>query len=920
MREGSYSVNARNPAKRGQGSLVRDRNRLAAALLRPYAARGMPPLDGPRRTANVGGHQRARPADDPERWERVKAVFLAALERPDADRSGFVVDACAGDAELRANVESLLASEEEAASFCETPAGGLLGVDRRACGLAARLQPGTRLGAYKISAFLAAGGMGEVYRARHTVLDRVVALKIISNELADASGRRRLIREAQHASNLAHPNICTIYEIGDADDRPFIVMKYIDGRPLSEIVRETTPDLSQVLHLGMQVADALAHAHEHGIIHRDLKSSNVVVDAAGRAIVLDFGLAGTGPESRESTLTMHGELAGTLSHMAPEVLHGAQADVRSDVWAFGVLLYELATGQLPFTGRTPYETSSAILGEPPRPMGPRVPLSLRLVIERCLVKDPNGRYQRVSEVRSALDAIKRRRAWPLVGRLLVSARRRTLLAIAAAAVLIPVLVVAGNRWRDRVGGAFGGQVSTLALLPLANLTGDSSAAYYADGLTDALIAQLGALTNVRIISRASAERLSRTAKSRAEIAAQLGARVIVEGALRRASGRIAVDIRLVEPTRGRVLWSDTYDRSASEVLAMQADVVRALALATRLAVRPEAQERLATVRAVRPDVYEAYLKGRYEWNQRTQQSLQLAVAQFTRAVELDPSYAPAHAALADCFNQLGTVLVGGGSPQQYRPRAAAEAIKALQIDPYSAEAHAALGFVEHYQRQWIAAEQEFRRAIELNPSYSLVRIWYANFLMSRNRMDEAIQQVYVGRDLDPFSLIVNTNVGWVLVGAGRYEDAIIHLEQTLALDSNYVQARARLSGALAWVGRYREAIEQANRLVVLTHNAPSMVSGLVAVQARAGLRTEAEATLRQLVARSRTEYVPPWSIATAFAALGDVENTVLWIDRAFDEGSNGVVYLGIDPPNPVVRRDPRFRLRLARAGLESGRE
>jgi len=257
-------------------------------------------------------------------------------------------------------------------------------------------------------------------------------------------------------------------------------------------------------------------------------------------------------------------------------------------------------------------------------------------------------------------------------------------------------------------------------MPLENATGDPRADYYAEGITDALIAQLGAASDVRVFSRASTTRAARTAKTVTEIGAQLGANVIVRGALRRSSERITIDVRLVRPSDGSVLWSETYERNAREVLALEADVVRGLAGAIQLTLKPAARERLATIRAVSPDVYEAYLKGRYEWNKRTPKSLQLAIEHFTRAVELDPTYAPAHAALADCFNQLGTVMVGTGSPREYRPRAAAEAIKALQIDPYSAEAHAALGYVWHYELRWADAEREFRRAIELNPSYSLV--------------------------------------------------------------------------------------------------------------------------------------------------------------------------------------------------------
>jgi eukaryotic-like serine/threonine-protein kinase len=882
----------------------------------------MPPVEQSGRAADSRGHGTEANPGQLERWARVKALFLEALQYPDSERGAFVARASAGDADLREELDSLLASEKAAASFCESPAAGLLGTALLpGAETTPRLDQGTRLGAYEITGFIAAGGMGAVYRARHTLLGREVAIKTIGQGLADDAARRRLIREAHHASILTHPNICAIHDVGETEGVPFIVMTYVNGRTLREIVGESVLSIGDALEYGAQIAGALEHAHAHGIIHRDLKSSNIVIDAKGEAIVLDFGLArrlpdDAGVQSREPTLTRPDALAGTLSHMAPEVLRGDRADTRSDVWALGVLLYELVMGELPFTGRTPFETSSAILGEAPKPMSARVPLALRLVIERCLIKDPAARYQRAQTVADALDAIKRRRAWPVVGRLLVSARRRALYAAAGAALLVPLLVVAADRLRTEFGATFSKRISTLALLPLANATGDPGADYYAEGITDALISQLGAASDVRVLSRVSATRAARTAKTVTDIGAQLGADVIVQGALHRSPDQITIDVRLVRPSDGRVLWSETYERNAREVLALEADVVRGLAGAIQLTLRPEARERLATIRAVSPEVYEAYLKGRYEWNKRTPKSLQLAVEHFTRAVELDPTYAPAHAALADCFNQLGSVIVGAGSPQEYRPRAVAEAIKALQIDPYSAEAHATLGYVWHFEWRWADAEKEFRRAIELNPSYSLVRIWYANMLMSELRMKEALEQVTAARELDPFSLIVNTNVAWILDNAGRHEDAIAQLRKTLAIDSTYVQARWRLAGSLESAGRFTEALDEANRLVTLTDSSVPALALVAMIDAPAGRRDEARALLDHLLARSRRQYVPPALIALMFNALGDRDSTLTWLEKAFDEHSNGIAYLAVDYQDDPLRHDPRFQALLARAGLK----
>ena len=868
--------------------------------------------------------QDSQPDANPDElpWARVKAVFLDALERPDSERAAFVRDACAGDPRLRDEVQALLESEAAAERLWETPAAHLMSQDA-ASGVPLarpRLQPGTRLGSYEIGDFIAAGGMGEVYRARHTLLGRDVAIKTLVGATSDEAARRRLIREAKHASVLSHTNICTIYEVGDGADGPFIVMQHVDGRTLRAIIHEGLPSVDAALAYAMQIADALDHAHAHGIIHRDLKSSNVVVTADERPIVLDFGLArrlptASAPQSAEPTVTAHDRLAGTLSHMAPEVLLGASADVRSDVWALGVLLYELVTGELPFTGRTPYETSSAILGEAPRPMGSRVPLALRLVIERCLAKEPDRRYQHAGDVRAALDAIKRRHAWPLIGRLLISVRRGTLIATGSALVLAVVLALAGVAAVRRLTQS-PGAMSTLALLPLQNATGDPDVNYYADGITEGLTAQLGAASNVRIISRASAARVAAQTGSAREAAAQLHADAFLQGAVRKAGDRVEIDVQLVEPANGRTLWSERFERDARDVLVLEADVVHNLAAAVRLTLRADARDRLAVVRAVTPAAYEEYLKGRYQWNSRTPKSLQAAIDHFTRAIDLDPTYAPAHAALADCYNQLGTVMVGTGSPQQFRPRAATEAIKALQLDPYSAEAHAALGYVHHYNWQWADAEKEFQRSIELNPNYSLVHIWYANLLMSRSRMAEAIQQAFAARDLDPFSLIVNTNVGWVLDFAGRHDDAIRQFRRVIELDSGYVQAHWRLGDALMHADRLNEAIAAGEHLSSMSSRSILAIGLLAMVYAKAGEPERSRALLRELLTRARSEYVPASTISGAFLAVGETDSAAAWLDKAFDERSNAIAYLVANPDLVALHGHPRYEAMLTRAGLK----
>lgn len=855
--------------------------------------------------------------DSSGKWEHVKAVFLAALDVADPQRGDFVQRACAGDEQVKQEVLSLLERDRLADRFCETPAAQLLAPPAGGGSEPRRFQPGTRLGAYELTGFIGAGGMGQVYRARDARLGREVAIKTVAADGAQGGAARRLVKEARHISSLEHPNICTVFEVGECDGTPFIAMKLVEGRTLSELQREATPPLSDAIRYGIQVADALHHAHGRGIVHRDLKSSNVIVDRSGRAIVLDFGLAARLPEAGElsdSLTATHQGPAGTLTHMAPEVLLGGRGDARSDIWSLGVLLYHLVSGRLPFGGRTAFETSSAILGERPARLDRRIPLPLRLVIERCLARNPEERYQQAADVRDALQAILDRGGWRVAMRLLQPARRR--MVQATAAVMIAAVALVASRFAVQHAAVMAPAVGTIAVLPLENAGGNPSEDFYASGVTDALIAQLGGVGDVRVISRTSVIHASATRAEAPEIGRRLGADAILQGTFSRSADRVRLDLRLLDVGRGRVLWSDVFDRNARDILVLQADAVRAVAAGVRAALRPGAMERLTMVPAIGPEVYEAYLKGRYEWNRRTPESLASAIGYFSQAIDLDPTYAPAHAALADCYNQLGTVMVGSGSPREYRPRAEAEAIKALQIDPGSSEAHAALGYVRHYQWRWAESEQAFLRAIDLNPSNTLARLWYANLLMSRKRFDEGLRQAYAARDLDPFSLIVNTNIGWILTFAGRRDAAIEHLTHTVALDPDYPQARWRLADALMLSGRYDDALVHLEAALRATDRSPSTLSMLTVLYAAMGRARDAAAIRRELLDIARTRYVPAHTITAVYRASGDIDAALDWMERSYEEGSNAVAYLAVEPWNDPLRGHPRFQSLLQRTGQQ----
>lgn len=849
-----------------------------------------------------------------QRWARVKAVFGEVADLSDADRRAELEHRCGSDAGLRGEVESLLGYDKEAAEFFHRPAATILpGVDFRELRLP--VGTGSRLGDYEIAGLLGAGGMGEVYRARDLRTGEEVALKIVAAALSHPAGELRLLHEARRAAALSHPNICAIREVGQADGVPFIAMELLDGRPLSAVRRDGPLSPSTVVRYAIDVTSALEHVHAAGLVHRDLKASNVVITSDDRAIVLDFGLAKRLPGGRVDASSMepltasHQGPPGTLSHIAPEILRGGAADPRADIWALGVLLYQLLTGDLPFTGPTPFATTSAILGDPPKPIPGSVPLPLRLIVERCLAKDPARRYQRAGDLLNALRAVRANQTSPLIFWLILGRRRSWVRFLAAAAATCVLAGLISWRLPDRSLGA-----GTVAVLPLKH-GGTADDEVYAAGMTEALIAQLGAATDVQVLPPASVRRIP-PGRSAPQIGRELGAGAVVQGALQRDADRLSLELRIVDSASGRVRWSQSFARGPREVLVLQADAVRALAAPLKADLRPDGARRLALVPAMQPEVYEAFLKGRYEWNQRTAGSLNRAIAHFEKAVALDPAYAPAHAALADCYNQLATAMLGSGSPREYRPRAEAAAIRALQIDPNSAEAHAALGYVRHYTWQWVQAEKAFTRAIQLNPSEPLPRLWYANLLMSRGRFDEALAQAQAAREIDPFSLIVHTNLGWVHFNSRQYSAAIDVLTRAVALDGGYPQARWRLAEALSVAGRHEEALVQARETVRITNGSASSLALLAHVHARAGRTTDARRLIDEVVARSRREYVSPGMLPGVYVELGDHDQALAWMERAFDEQANAAAYFAVVPWSDPLRGDPRYRALLDRIGLE----
>ena len=754
---------------------------------------------------------------------------------------------------------------------------------------------GRTLGHFRVDERIGSGGMGVVYRGRDLHLDRDVAVKVLPPDaLGDEVHVRRFRREAAALSRLAHPHIGTIFDFDAQDGMDFLVMELVPGETLARRIAGDSIAIEHVIDLGAQIAGALEAAHEHGIIHRDLKPENVIVTPRGQAKVLDFGLARprapdgppTGPALTEPDLVL-----GTLPYMAPEQLLGGIVDPRTDVFALGGLLYQMTTGSPPFTERLSTALVHEILNRAPRPLRSLrfdVPAALESVIMRCLEKDPARRYASATEVR---------------------------LALAAIAVPRPAIAAAPR-------------LQAIAVLPLQNLTRDPEQDWFADGMTESLIAELARLKPLRVVSRTSGMRFRGTTKPLTEVARELGVDGIVEGSVLRDGGRVRITARLIDAANEQVLWGDRYERDLSDVLALQVDVAATIARAIHLSVAPAEHERTA-VRTVDPEAYEAYLKGRYHWKRRTEPELRRGIEQFERAIERDPTYARAYSGLADSYN----ILADNNwiAPEIGFARARAAARRALDLEPDLAEAYASLAYVSiYYDWNWNEAIALYRRAIELGPDYPTAHQWYGQCLVSLGRFDEGVAELRRAIELDPLATVLFTSLGDSLYYAGRFAEAIEHNQQALTLDPGFYLAWTDLARSYEQAGRFDEAIAAFKKGAELMGRDPELSSGLACTYGFAGRRDEAVAIRDRLIeparatllaAKSKTRsagtslLVPAYAIASIQASLGEIEAAFEWLDIAVNARDRALVWTKVNPRFRRLRKDPHFYPLIARIGL-----
>ena len=797
---------------------------------------------------------------------------------------------------------------------------------------------------YRIQESLGRGGMALVYKAVDTALGRPVALKFLSDEVAlDPQSLERLRREARAASALNHPGICTVYEIGNHDGEPFIVMELLEGKTLRQYAGGRPVDLDELLEIGVQLSDALEAAHSGGLIHRDIKPENVFVTSAGLAKILDFGIATQGARSdraaartsdssgqakRGDALTASGALVGTVEYMSPEQARGEALDTRSDLFSLGAVLYEMATGWPPFRGGSLAATVVGILNEapvPPARLRSDLPPELTAVIEKALEKDKEHRYRHASEIRDDLQRLRDagahrrtsapdvRRAAPSLVPPLGSARqlagrnlRRTVGLLSAAGVLVALGLAA---WFLATRPAHHARQLRLAVLPFANLTGNPDRDYLSDGLTEELITDLGRLRDLGVIARTTTMKYKLSPKGAGQIARELGVDFILEGSVREADQRLRVTAQLIRGSDETHVWAESYDRALSDVLAVQGDVARSVAHEIQMRLPPPSSPHLPP-----PEAYLAYLRGRYEWDKRTEESFNRGIAYFEEAIRQDPGFARAYSGLADSYLLLGYY---GHLPISEALTTARAAVQhALALDEGVAEGHASLAFIEeNYDWDFAKADASYKRALDINPNYTTGLHWYGLSFLERGRIEEARAVLLRARDSDPLSPVAVDDVAACDFYAGLYDRAIAQYRALLESEPDHAWTWWGLGRAYTHAGRHAEAITALEKARDLSKGDALIVAQLGYAYAVAGERLRAEQVLRTLEAESGRGGTLAYATAIVLAGLGNRDEAIAQLLEVCELRHPVALWIRVEPEFETLRSDARFQESLRKAGL-----
>jgi serine/threonine protein kinase/Tfp pilus assembly protein PilF len=826
-----------------------------------------------------------------------------------------------------------------------------------------KLEPGKTISHYKILSKIGEGGMGEVYLAQDTTLDREVALKLLSGECCeDPEKLTRFVQEAKAASALNHPNIITIFEFGQSDSEHYMAIEYVDGKTLTDQLAGNRFALDETLDIAIQIATALEEAHSAGIIHRDIKPDNIMIRRNGLVKILDFGIAkltenknplpGAEDKTAVQFKTTPGMIIGTANYMSPEQAKGHEIDARTDVFSFGVVLYEMISGRLPFSEDSAMETIGAILHKEPEPIDDEnVPETLLQIVSKMLEKDPADRFRSITDLREELETMRRRIEFAsldepistsgqkpetdesLEASTVMFSRKSTKgpdadLAAARAAKrlkayedskrdwrlagILSILIVVFGLAAYYVFNGNSKQIDSIAIMPFVNENGDQEIEYLSDGMTETLIGSLSKLPNLDVRPRSTVFRYKGKETDTQTIGKELNVQAILNGRIVQRGDQLTLNLELIDPQKEVVLWSERYNRKQSELVSLQSEIAKDVSTKLKSKLSGEDEAKVTKSATVNPEAYQAYLKGRFYWNKRSGDNLNRAIEQFKAATEKDPAYALAYVGLADSYVLLNQYT--GAPSRETLPLAKAFAARAIEIDAQLGEPHATLGMVSHQSWQWREAEREFKRAIELNPNYATAFHWYSVFLRAEGRFDEAAVMTKKAQEIDPLSRIISNNVSAIYLAQNKTDSSIENTRRTIALYPNSSDSYRTLGVSLLKKGLNTEAIVNLEKAVELDGERSRNVASLSYGYALTGKRTEAKAILKKMVEIYAKKKENGVYIAAVYAGLGEKDKAFEWLESEF-QIKGDLTRIRWELVFEPLRDDPRYKDLIRRMGL-----
>jgi serine/threonine-protein kinase len=734
-------------------------------------------------------------------------------------------------------------------------------------------------GRYEIIEELGKGGMGKVFRVEDKKIKEEIALKLINPEIsADKQTIDRFSNELKMARMISHRNVCRMFDLGEEKGTYFITMEHVPGEDLKSMIRMSGQlSTGTAIKIAKQVCEGLSEAHRLGIVHRDLKPSNVMIDKEGNARIMDFGIARS---IRAKSITGEGMMIGTPEYMSPEQVEGEEVDQRSDIYSLGVILYEMATGRVPFGGDTPL--SIAVKHKIAAPLDPRslnhqIPEDFSRLILRCMEKSREKRYQSAQELLSELNKLEEEK----------QEQKKS------AEIPFP---------------------RSIAVLPFADLSAERDQEYFCDGIAEELINALTKIDRLKVASGSSAFQFKGKGHDIQEIGRRLKVETVLEGSVRKAGNRLRIMAQLVNVADGYHIWSEKYDCEMKDIFAIQDEISLTIVDKLRVKLLHEEKEQLMKRFTEDVEAYNLYLKGRYFWNKRTKESFRKAMEFFKQSIEKDPNFTLAYSGLADSYNLLG--FYNFAPPKEVFPKAKEAALKALKIDDTIAEAYASLAFVQlYYDWNWKDAHENFKKAVELSPGYPTAHHWYAEYLTVVGLIDEAIVEAKRALEFDPFSLIINVLLGWAFHYSYQYDHAIEQYLKTLEMDPNFAPAHFFLGMTYVQKAMFEEAFEEFQKAKVLFGDSTLTNAALWHAYARRGKTDEVQKVLDELAKISQQIYVPLYYVAAVYADVGDKERAFHWLGKCFEEREMWLAFLKVDPIWSDLRTDPRFNELLKKIGL-----